>query len=130
VYERRTVGRDDAGTVEAEARAVIDRLTAADPEFRATMRLTGHRAPYCLDPTHPLAQALSDAVARAGRPAAPVGMTFWTDAAILGEAGIPALLFGPGGAGLHSSTEYVTLDDVYVCRDVLVDVVTRLTSSR
>ena len=39
-------------------------------------------------------------------------MTFWTDAAILGAAGIPSVLFGPGGAGLHSIEEYVILDDV------------------
>ena len=39
-------------------------------------------------------------------------MTFWTDAAILGSAGIPTVLFGPGGAGLHSTEEYVLIDDV------------------
>ena len=46
-------------------------------------------------------------------------MSFWTDAAILGEAGIPSILFGPGGAGLHSIEEYVRLDEVIACRDVL-----------
>jgi acetylornithine deacetylase len=128
VYERRTVGTEDERIVETEARAIVDRLSQADPEFQATVRLTGHRAPYCLDAAHPLARTLGDALARAGRPNAPVGMTFWTDAAILGGAGIPALLFGPGGAGLHSTTEYVTLDDVYTCRDVLVEVASRLTA--
>ena len=46
-------------------------------------------------------------------------MSFWTDAAILAGAGIPAVLFGPGGAGLHSVEEYVTVSDVLACRDVL-----------
>ena len=53
-------------------------------------------------------------------------MSFWTDAAILGDAGIPSLLFGPGGAGLHSVEEYVNIADVYTCRDVLVDTVRRV----
>jgi acetylornithine deacetylase len=128
VYERRTVGVEDETVVQSEAQAIVDKLSRADPEFQATVRLTGHRAPYCLDAAHPLARTLGDALARAGRPNAPVGMTFWTDAAILGGAGIPALLFGPGGAGLHSTTEYVTLDDVYTCRDVLVEVASRLTA--
>jgi acetylornithine deacetylase len=47
-------------------------------------------------------------------------MTFWSDAAILGAAGIPSVLFGPGGAGLHSPGEYVRVDDVLKCRDALV----------
>jgi acetylornithine deacetylase len=48
-----------------------------------------------------------------------VGMSFWTDAAVLGDAGIPTVLFGPGGAGLHGPEEYVTVADVEVCRNVL-----------
>jgi acetylornithine deacetylase len=48
-----------------------------------------------------------------------VGMSFWTDAAVLGSAGIPSVLFGPGGAGLHSVEEYVEIQDVLRCRDAL-----------
>jgi acetylornithine deacetylase len=48
-------------------------------------------------------------------------MTFWTDAAILGEAGIPSVVFGPGGAGLHGLEEYVLADEVLACRDALAD---------
>jgi acetylornithine deacetylase len=46
-------------------------------------------------------------------------MSFWTDAQVLGAAGIPSVLFGPGGAGLHSTEEYVRIDDVIACRDIL-----------
>ena len=46
-------------------------------------------------------------------------MSFWTDAAVLGAAGIASVLFGPGGAGLHSREEYVTTADVVTCRDAL-----------
>ena len=50
-------------------------------------------------------------------------MTFWTDAAVLGAAGIPSVLFGPGGAGLHGVEEYVHLHDVQQCRDALVTLI-------
>jgi di/tripeptidase len=50
------------------------------------------------------------------------GASFWTDAAVLGFAGIPSILFGPGGAGLHSTEEYVNVADVVTCRDALVEV--------
>jgi acetylornithine deacetylase len=46
-------------------------------------------------------------------------MSFWTDAAVLASAGIPSILFGPGGAGLHSVQEYVTVSEVISCRDAL-----------
>ena len=46
-------------------------------------------------------------------------MSFWTDAAVLAASGIPSVLFGPGGAGLHSREEYVNMADVLTCRDVL-----------
>ena len=63
---------------------------------------------------------LQAAAASCGRQAAVAGQSFWSDAAILGAAGIPTVLFGPGGAGLHSVEEYVRLSDVVACRDVLV----------
>ena len=53
------------------------------------------------------------------------GASFWTDAAVLGHAGIPSVLFGPGGAGLHSTEEYVNVADVLVCRDALVELARR-----
>ena len=57
--------------------------------------------------------------ASAGITTSATGMSFWTDAAILGGAGIPSVLFGPGGAGLHSVEEYVNVADVIACRDAL-----------
>jgi acetylornithine deacetylase len=45
----------------------------------------------------------------------------WADAALLGEAGIPSVLFGPGGAGLHSAVEYVRLEEVRLCAEALAE---------
>lgn len=66
-------------------------------------------------------RALATALRAQGQLVVVSGMSFWTDAAILGHAGIPTLLFGPGGAGLHSTREYVRIDDVLACRDALVE---------
>ena len=37
---------------------------------------------------------------------------FWTDAALMEEAGIPSLLFGVDGDGAHAASEWVTLDSL------------------
>jgi acetylornithine deacetylase len=124
--ERRTVAGEDAGTVTTEIEALLDRLRGADPDFRATATPMGNRSAYALDPAHPLARALGASLAESSHSPEPIGMSFWTDAAILGEAGIPSLLFGPGGAGLHSVEEYVNIADVASCRDILVATVHRL----
>jgi len=47
---------------------------------------------------------------------------------VLGHAGIPSVLFGPGGAGLHSLEEYVHVTDVLRCRDALVEMTRRFLS--
>lgn len=125
--ERRTVSTETAETVSQQIEDLLSDLREEDPEFQGSVRRLTWRSAYRLDERHRLVAALRAALARAGRSDAPTGMSFWTDAAILGEAGIPTVLFGPGGAGLHSLTEYVNVEDVYTCRDVLVDTVRRLT---
>ena len=68
---------------------------------------------------------IAAAIDAAGRTPQIVGASFWTDAAVLGSAGIPSILFGPGGAGLHSVEEYVNVADVLFCRDRLADLARR-----
>ena len=65
--------------------------------------------------------AIESALAKRARKAIRGGMSFWTDASVLGDAGIPSVVFGPGGAGLHSISEYVIADDVITCRDALIE---------
>jgi acetylornithine deacetylase len=124
--ERRTVTGEGRETVEAEVQAILARLMAEDPEFEATVRYMVGRPAYAIDPEHRLCQTLGAALGQIGRPSRPVGATFWTDAAIMADAGIPSVIFGPGGAGLHSIEEYVLLDEVAHCRDVLVETVRSL----
>jgi acetylornithine deacetylase/succinyl-diaminopimelate desuccinylase-like protein len=38
-----------------------------------------------------------------------VGLEFWADSALSGKAGIPSLLYGPIGHGLHAVDEWVSL---------------------
>jgi acetylornithine deacetylase len=122
-YERRTLPGEPLTVAEDDLRGIVDELAAADPEVSADIRLLLARPPYAIDPSHPLAVAMLRACERAGYPARPEGLSFWTDAAILGGRGIATVLFGPGGAGLHGPLEYVSVDHVVRCRDILVDVV-------
>ncbi|HUF46627.1 MAG TPA: M20/M25/M40 family metallo-hydrolase [Vicinamibacterales bacterium] len=121
VLERRTVSGESAESVHAEMQAIVDRLDREDAEFEARVRSIAYRPAYRVDPAHALPRAMGAALERTGRAPEPTGMSFWTDAAILAGAGIPSVLFGPGGAGLHSTSEYVRIPELAACRDVLVE---------
>jgi acetylornithine deacetylase len=118
--ERRTVPGEPQGVAAREVGDLLDRLRARDPEFRATSRTMFARAPYELPADHRLATTLQRRARERGANSDVIGMSFWTDAAVLGAAGIPSVLFGPTGAGLHGLEEWVDAQSVLTCRDALV----------
>jgi acetylornithine deacetylase len=117
--ERRTIPGEPADILDREINGLLAELRDADPEFVASSRLTFSRPPYEVPPGHDLPASLRAAAAALAIDAELRGMSFWTDAAVLGSANIPSVLFGPGGAGLHSTEEYVRIADVLACRDAL-----------
>lgn len=127
--ERRTLPGESDRIALDEAQAILDDIRSDDPEVEGSAALTFGRTAYQIDPGHPLPAMLASAAAGIGHEPRHVGMSFWTDAAILGGAGIPSVLFGPGGAGLHSTEEYVRLRDVEICRDALVALARAFTQS-
>jgi len=120
-FERRTLPGEPSDVGLTEIVTILNELRQEDAEFEADAQMVFGREAYEIDPSSPVPDALIRAASSVGCAAKRVGMTFWTDAAILGSAGIPTVLFGPGGAGLHSAEEYVLIDDVCRCRDALVE---------
>src|SRR5215203_7010343 len=122
-YERRTLPGEPLTAAEDDLRRILGDLTTADPEITADIRLLLARPAYAIDPSHPWPASVLRACGHRGWPTKAAGLSFWTDAAILGAHGVRTVLFGPGGAGLHGPEEYVRIDDVIRCRDVLIDLV-------
>ena len=117
--ERRTVAGENGETALHEVRQILEAQASADPEFDADVSLGFSRPAYEVAADHELPAGLRAAAAASGLDIRTSGFSFWTDAAILAGAGIPSVLFGPGGAGLHSSEEYVIVEEVLRCRDIL-----------
>lgn len=123
--ERRTITGESEDTALKEAQAIIDALKVEDPEFEASARLMFSRPPYETPAGHQLPSELGASLKEYGRTATRSGMTYWTDAAVLGHAGAASVVFGPGGYGLHSLEEYVIAEEVLLCQDILADVARR-----
>lgn len=120
-FERRTLVGEPPDVGLAEAQGILDALAREDGEFEGSARPIFARPAHELPVDHPLCRTLAGVLLRRGEAADPVGMSFWTDAAVLTAAGTPAVLFGPRGAGLHGREEYVEIDSVLACRDMLID---------
>jgi acetylornithine deacetylase len=120
--ERRTLPGEPIEVGPREVEALLADLVREDGEFQAESRVLFGRLAYETPPGHELPGLLEAALARRGWPARRGGVSFWTDAAVLGHAGIPTVIFGPGGLGLHAIEEYVRVDEVIACRDVLAEV--------
>jgi acetylornithine deacetylase len=123
--ERRTLPTEPESIALAEVNTILADLAREDATFRGTATAMFSRPGYEVPADHEIVRTLVDVFTNGRGNARVTGASFWTDAAILGHAGIPSVLFGPGGAGLHSIEEYVNVADVVTCRDVLVDLVLR-----
>jgi acetylornithine deacetylase len=119
--ERRTLPGETEEDVVAELRGVIDATGVA-----AELHVVLVRAPLECAPDEPLALHVAAAAARElGRDAVTCGVAYWMDAAVFAEAGIPALNYGPAGAGAHAAVEWVDIPSVVRCARVLADTARR-----
>jgi acetylornithine deacetylase len=119
--ERRTIPGESAQSALAEIRSACARVRARRSTFAADVALDFSQPPSDVSSEAPLVRALVDALGTAGEPASALeGMSAWTDAALLNEAGIPAICFGPGDITLaHSPTEYVPVVEIERATTVL-----------
>ena len=126
VIERRTVPGERATDALGEVEALLDDLRAEDATVDATARLVIAREAWRLDRTGPaatLATLLEDALgvdSRVERFHAP----YWMEAPLWQAAGIPAIVCGPAGGGLHAADEWVSVGQVQRYAVALVTAVT------
>jgi len=109
--ERRTVPGETLADVESQIAAIAP---------GAAVRSTFERAPFEIAADAPIVSAVHrHAIDVLGREPATVGHAAWMDAAVLSAAGIPTVVFGPAGEGAHAVEEWVDLDSVERCAQVL-----------
>jgi acetylornithine deacetylase len=119
--ERRTLPGESSHEVEQQVRELVEAAAAADPELRADVRTTLVRPPFEIGTEAEIVRLVSAHAERVLGLVPPViGWAAWMDSAILGAAGIPTVIFGPGGEGAHAVVEWVDLASVERCAEVLV----------
>jgi acetylornithine deacetylase len=122
--ERRTIPGESVEKATAEITDACARLKAERPEFHARVTLRTAQLPSDVSVTSTVVRRLASAIEQEGTPVKIEGFSAWTDAALLNEAGIPTVCFGPGDIALaHAAEEFVPIGDIERATRILTRVV-------
>jgi acetylornithine deacetylase len=118
--ERRTIPGERPDDALAEVERACALVHARRSTFEANVRLLGAQGPSDVPVDAPIVRELAHAAEGFGETVRIEGMSAWTDAALLNEAGIPAICYGPGDISLaHSAEEFVPMSEIDRATDVL-----------
>ncbi|KAL3481273.1 hypothetical protein BJX99DRAFT_243884 [Aspergillus californicus] len=106
--EFRTVPGQTEQSLVQDIRTMLEDIKERDSKFEfAEPKATLSRPAHKIDSSHPLITKLADCASTMGDRLPTQSVPFWCDAALMSEAGIPSVVFGPSGHGLHGKEEWV-----------------------
>jgi acetylornithine deacetylase len=125
--ERRTIPGESAELAEQELLEIVARAGEGDPDFRADVRAPISREPFEVAEDAELVESVRRHATRVlGSSPETVGVPFWADSALLAAAGIPTVVFGPSGEGLHTEVEWVDVESLERCVEIYAAVAAEL----
>jgi acetylornithine deacetylase len=125
--ERRTIPGETAAHAERELREIVADAGEGDPDFRAEVRAPISREPFEVSEDTEIVQVVRrHAASVLGHEPKTVGVSFWADSALLAAAGIPTVVFGPVGEGLHTEVEWVDVASLERCVEIYAGVAAEL----
>ncbi|HSF97886.1 MAG TPA: M20/M25/M40 family metallo-hydrolase [Ornithinibacter sp.] len=126
LVERRTVPGEQSHDALTEVEHLLVHLRLQDDTVVSHARLVVARDPWRLDETGPAATLARDLERALGDDAEPEPFhaPYWMEAPLWQAAGIPTVVCGPAGGGLHAAEEWVDLHQVRRFTVALTDAVT------
>lgn len=112
--EFRTVPSQTDQSILADISALLRGITHETPGFKYNEpRITLSRPTQKVAVDHPFVQkTVACASAVLGRSPPVQSGSFWTDAAFFGAVGVPSIVYGPAGEGLHGKEEWVEIESL------------------
>lgn len=119
-FERRTVPGEDRARIDAEMADLLRAAGEGVAAFSATSELTLWRDPFEVDEAEPVVRLAREQARHVlGRDPVVAGAPYWTDAALLQASGVPTLVLGPSGEGLHAADEHVEVASLAALERIL-----------
>ncbi|MBW2605046.1 MAG: M20/M25/M40 family metallo-hydrolase [Deltaproteobacteria bacterium] len=114
-WERRTLPKESRNLLNSELERVIQAVKNFSGNHDVKGREIFVRPPYEISEEAKILTCLKDASPQSKL----VGLSFWSDSALCGKAGIPSVLFGPIGHGAHAADEWVSLKSLIRVYEIL-----------
>ena len=123
--EFRTIPAQTEQSILSDLSTILQSIARENPRFQYNKpRVTMSRPTAKLATDHPLVQrAVECAKPVYGKEPTVQSVPFWCDAAFLAEAGIPSIVLGPSGEGLHSREEWVEVKSLQQMERIFRDLV-------
>jgi acetylornithine deacetylase len=129
--ERRTLPGESTELAIQEITDACASVRRSHPQLDARVTLTTAQLPSDVQADAAIVELLRSALQSEGAPVLVEGLSAWTDAALLNEAGIPTICFGPGDIALaHAAEEFVPVAEIETAKRVLTAVVREWCQSR
>ena len=124
--ERRTLPGESREQPLTDVRDAIARAAKQRPSLSAEARIVFSQDPSDVATDAPIVRELAASLTDRGERVAIAGMSAWTDAALLNDAGVPAICFGPGDiAHAHAAVEWIEVDEIERAAAVLETLIAR-----
>lgn len=123
--EFRTIPSQTEQSILHDITEILRGISQENARFRfAEPRIKLSRPPQKLAASHPFTEQLVACASRVlGRRPDVQSVPFWCDAALLSEAGIPSIVYGPVGEGLRSKEEWVEVESLQEMEKVFIQLV-------
>jgi acetylornithine deacetylase/succinyl-diaminopimelate desuccinylase-like protein len=121
--ERRTLMGETASSVEQEIRELLEEIQKQVEDFEFDVKATASRPAFESDRDNAFCRLVcEEAGAAMGTTPTIKGEPYWTDCALLAAEGIPSLLWGPIGGGLHAKEEWVDVESIRTVSNALTSI--------
>ncbi|PSN68578.1 acetylornithine deacetylase [Corynespora cassiicola Philippines] len=118
--EWRTLPGETGDTVKSRIEDILRGLAERVRDFSYDVRVVFSRQPFSISEEHPLVSTCKRHIEKCrGQEIQGRAAPFWTDCALLADKGIPVVLYGPKGEGLHAKTEWTEVESIRIVADTL-----------
>ena len=121
--ERRTVPGEKETDITAKLQSIIDKLASKNPQFQATVKPFFQRLQFKVSHNTKIVKIAEETLKEHfNNTCVFTGAAFWTDAALISDAGIDTIILGPIGDGLHTNNEWVSIKSLNDLTKLLIKI--------